>query len=184
VKDDRRPKGWDQTWRPPPYLFVIVLAALHTGIRRGNLLRLRWEQLDLGERKITIPAEETKAGVELEIPVHVELAEVLRGLLRGRDKLNPEAPVIGIELKELKKSFQSAARRADLGHVRFHDLRHTAATWWGERCTHAVLQQLLGHAPGTISLRYVHVPFARLRQVVDRMPGLLDGAPMSAAGAR
>jgi integrase len=160
----------------------VVLGALHTGLRRGNLLGLRWSQVDLGGRRITIPAEETKANAELAIPIHPELAEVLRGLLRGRDRVEPHAPVIGIEVKELKASFLSAARRAGLGHLRFHDLRHTAATWWGERCTHAVLQQLLGHAPGSMSLKYVHVPFAKLRQVVDRMPRLL-AAPAPAVAA-
>jgi integrase len=163
----------EQKFQPPEHLLVAVLIALHAGFRRGNITRLRWRQIDLGERKITIAADEMKANTEHVMPIHPELAEVLRGLLHGHDRIDLDAPVLGGEFSEIRKSFKSALKRAELPDVRWHDLRHTAATWWGERCTHAVLQHLLGHSPGSISLHYVHIPFATLRDVVDAMPRLL-----------
>ncbi len=169
-----------QEFQPPEHLLVAVLIALHTGFRRGNITRLRWPQIDLGARKITIAADEMKANAEHVMPIHPELAEVLDWLLRGRHRVDLAAPVLGEELGEIRRSFKSALKSAELPDVRWHDLRHTAATWWGERCPHAVLQQLLGHSPGSISLHYVHIPFATLREVVDRMPRLLSDSVMPA----
>ncbi|MGH7754076.1 MAG: tyrosine-type recombinase/integrase [Gemmatimonadales bacterium] len=177
---DRRRKQGEQAWPPPPHLFLAVLVALHTGLRRGNTTRLRLSQLDLGQRKINIAAEEMKANADFVIPVHPELAEALTESLRGRGKLGPDELVLGREVKEITKSFKSALKRAGLPPIRWHDLRHTASTWWSERAPQAVKDALMGHAPVGVSGRYTHIPFETMKRVVDCIPRLLTAEPVPA----
>lgn len=164
------------------HLWLALLIALHTGLRRGNILHLRLRHVDLGRPAIILPAEEMKANANHVVPLHLELLRVLRQRLYGRDHHDPDEFVLGRELGQITRSFQGALRRAGIRRIRWHDLRHTAATWWSTRCSYAVLRQLLGHSPGAVTLHYTHVPFEELRQVVFGMPNLLSGgAPAPAA---
>jgi integrase len=106
---------------------------------------------------------------------------VLRGLLARRRKIDPDAPVIGTALGEISTSFKAALRRAELPDMRWHDLRHSFATWMATRCTFAALQQLLGHSPGVVTFDYLHVPFEELRDAVDTLPSLLAAAESKSA---
>ena len=174
MKDGRRPKGWDQKVPPPPYLYMSVLLALYTGLRRSNITRLRWAQVDLKSRKITLPASEMKSKRPHEVPINQDLANLLRKTLKSRRKLDPRSLVLGTSVKSISKSFKSALARAELPNIRWHDLRHTFATWMSTRCSFSALQQLLGHSPGNVTLRYTHVPFEELRDAVDSLPPLIE----------
>lgn len=171
-RSGRRKQG-QQAYSPPKHLFLAVLIALHTGLRRGNVTRLCLRQIDLGQRKITIPASEMKAGRPFVIPIHPELAEVLADVFRERNRLDPDEPVIGREIKEIKKSFKTALGRAGLPSIRWHDLRHTASTWWSERCTVQVQKALMGHSINDVTFEYTHTFFETMKRVVDSMPLLL-----------
>lgn len=182
VKDWKRGE-WLQSWDPPEYLLIAVILAIFTGLRRGNIVNLKWRQVDLGKRKITIPAEEMKANADHVVPIHPELKEVLEGLLGGRKKIPDDEPVLGEKLLAITKSFKAALKRADVRDIRWHDLRHTFATWMSTRCSFAALRQLLGHSPGSVTLQYTHVPFEELQKVVDSLPRLLPEAVGKAAEA-
>lgn len=60
-----------QTWTPPEYLWLAVLLAVYTGLRRANILGLRWRQVDLGQRAIRIEAGSMKAGRAHEVPIQI-----------------------------------------------------------------------------------------------------------------
>jgi integrase len=165
-----------QEFQPPPHLLVAVAIALHTGLRRGNVVRLRWSQIDLEKRTIAIRAEEMKAHNDFVVPIHPELASLLRNVLKAREKIAPRDFVLGAEFKEIRKSFKSALVRAGLPkEIRWHDLRHTFATWVGQKATFVVYRALLGHSPGSVSERYFHPPLEELTRVIDSMPRLLNG---------
>src|SRR6185369_4777339 len=67
-----------------------------------------------------------------------------------------------------------------LPHMRWHELRHTAATWWAERLPEAYKKRLLGHAPSNVSDRYTHLPFSKLKEAVESMPWLLGPGALEA----
>jgi integrase len=180
----------NQRYKPPNHLFLAVLISLHTGLRRGNVLRLGWIQVDLAQRKIRIDGKEMKALSTLEIPIHPELAEVLAEIQKQQEVIDLNGFIIGkgrkkreIEsaepLKDLKKAFKWAVIKAGLvdgeGKPRFrwHDLRHTVSTWLAERYPQAIKDAILGHAPRGVSQVYTHISFQKLKEAIDGMPRLL-----------
>jgi len=179
----------NQRYKPPSHLFIAVLISLHTGLRRGNVLALRWIQVDLAQRKIRIPGREMKARSTLEVPIHPELAEILAEIQKQQDVIDLNGFIIGNAgksefegtepLKDLKKAFKWAVKKAGLvdgeGNPRFrwHDLRHTVSTWLAERYPQAIKDAILGHAPRGVSQIYTHISFQKLKEAIDGMPRLL-----------
>jgi integrase len=105
-----------------PYLLPIVELALETAMRRGEMLSLAWQHVDLERRTALLP--ETKNGHARVVPLSRKAIDVLRGL--GPRAAGPVFPDVGNE--SIKRSFIRAARRAGLEDFHFHDLRHEATT--------------------------------------------------------
>jgi integrase len=149
----------------PPYLGAIVETALNTGMRRGELLSLKWEQIRNGQIYLT----KTKSNKARQIPVNDRLAEVFREVRRGNQLKSPYVfcDSKGRRFYEVRRSFASARQRAGIDDFRFHDLRHTFAS-------HLVMngvslkavQELLGHADIKMTMRYAHLSQAHLREAV------------------
>lgn len=111
----------------PAHLRPVVFAALHTGMRRGEILKLKWEAIRAGYIYLT----ETKTGEGREIPVSDDLADLFKTL---RQENGLRSPYVflgrdGKRIRELRRSFAGACRRAGIKEFRFHDLRHTFASW-------------------------------------------------------
>lgn len=150
------------------YLRSIVITAVHTGMRKSEVLGLTWSQVDLRER--TIALERTKANERRVIPINDVLLQELRSIpLRLRSdfvfcKKN------GDPYGDIGKGFKAAVRRAGIEDFRFHDLRHTFAS-------HLVMsgvdlrtvQQLLGHKTMKMTVRYSHLSKAHLQEAVNRL---------------
>jgi len=154
-----------------PHLKSIVETALHTGMRRGELLSLKWEQMRNG----FIYLKETKSAKARQIPINDRAAQAFREL---RHKNQLKSPYVfcdsqGRRFHEVKHSFTSACRRAGLEDFRFHDLRHTFAS-------HLVMkgiglkavQELLGHADLTMTMRYAHLSQGHLPAAVSALNDL------------
>jgi integrase len=148
-----------------PHLKPIVELALHTGMRRGELLGLKWEQIRNGFIYLT----ETKSGKGRQIPINDQAGRVIRGL-RQKNQLKWIYVFCGPDGKrfyDIRKSFFAACRRAGIEGFRFHDLRHTFAS-------HLVMngvslkavQELLGHADLSMTMRYAHLSQAHLQEAV------------------
>lgn len=169
---DRR-RSWKEKRPPSPGLWLAVLVALHTGLRRKNVLGLKWEDVDLGRRRISIPGPRMKNRHHFETGIHPELADALRQELRRQGKVDGTALVIGRKIKSFEKSFKSAARRAGIpGEIWWHCLRHTFGTWCEDRFHFALYQKLMGHTPKTVSEKYVHITFEKMRDAIDALPRL------------
>jgi integrase len=154
-----------------PHLKPIAEVALHTGMRRGEVLGLKWEQIRNG----FIYLKETKSGKGRQIPINDQAARVFREL---RKKNQLKSPYVfcdskGNRFHEVKRSFTSACKKAGLEDFRFHDLRHTFAS-------HLVMngvglkavQELLGHADLTMTMRYAHLSQGHLQAAVSVLNGL------------
>ena len=188
-KGHRNGQEWTQKAAPPAYLFSAVFFALRTGVRLRNVTGLRWKHLPNDMTELKIGGEEMKSGEPFHVPLHPEITAHLRELLRQykaehRRAPSPEGLVFGDAAAWLKPRFEGALARAGLTeiddkHTRFHDLRHTLTSWCERHCTFAAVQRLLGHAPQSMTHRYVHLNMEELREEVEKLPWLL---PAPAAG--
>lgn len=135
-----------------PRVYPIVVCALMTGMRRGEILRLTWDTVDFDQRVIYVL--ETKSGKPREIPISPKLAAVLGQLKRGPK----DAKLFDVSEDVLHTEFQLALRRASITEFRFHDLRHTFASHFVMRTNDLpTLQKLLGHHSPNMTQRYAHL---------------------------
>ena len=109
----------------PPHLQRIILCALHTGMRRGEILQQRWEDIDFDNRILHVSHSKTPEGEAREIPLTNRLYKMLQAQRAHR---GPVFTYEGDAIKIIKTTWASSLRRAGIRHFRFHDLRHTANT--------------------------------------------------------
>ena len=148
-----------------PHLRPLLIVAMNTGGRRGELFGLRWQDVDLKAR--TISFIDTKNGRRRDIPVNEAVCETLRRLPRKGEFVFSHA---GARLSSVAHAFATACKRAGIQDFRFHDLRHTFAS-------HAAmsgidiptLQQLLGHKTAVMTSRYAHLAPSHVMRAVERL---------------
>lgn len=137
-----------------PYLQPLVVAALNTGMRRGELFGLQWDAVDLRARRIVV--KYTKNGRIRNLPINEALLAMFQSLpgpregfvFRGQD---------GEPIRTVQKSFESAVRRSGVRRRRFHDLRHTFATRLVLRGVDLkTVKELMGHSTILMTARYSH----------------------------
>lgn len=151
----------------------VVIMALNTGMRRGEILSLRWDNLDLKNGFILL--EKTKNGDRREIPINATLRAVLEALPRRLDGgpvfFNPDTDR---EYGDIKNGFNNACKRAKITDFHFHDLRHTFASHLimaGVDIT--TVKELLGHKTLTMTLRYAHLAPSHKVKAVDILDNTL-----------
>ncbi len=139
-----------------------ILFALYTGARKANVLSCRHEQVDMARGKITFRVKSKLPGGKYhEIDIADGLAELLVTRLghepgkKGyifRDHKGKHRYV-----KDNKKAWKSAKDAAGIDNFRWHDLRHTCASWLRQRGVPLeIIQQILGHANISTTAKYIH----------------------------
>ena len=150
-------------------LRLIVVAALSTGARRGELLGLRWSDVDM--QRGTLTFHQTKNGERRSAPL-VGLAHRLLAEHAKVRRIDSDLVFPGLKNKplEIGKMFREAATRAGIADFRFHDLRHTAASYLAMNgATLAEIAEVLGHKTLQMVKRYAHLTEGHTRGVVGRM---------------
>jgi len=137
-------------------LYLLVLFALTTGARRGELLKLTWKDLDFFHRTARLHTSKNKEPRLLPL-----LGPVIEELMQFREAndhlvfpstINPYSPF------DFKKAWQKALKEAALADLRFHDLRHTAASnMVASNRTLFETGTLLGHKQSSTTMRYAHL---------------------------
>ncbi|MBE9528525.1 MAG: site-specific integrase, partial [Proteobacteria bacterium] len=154
----------------PDWLQLIVIFALNTGMRQGEILDLRWSYVDLSRRTATVMR--SKNGERRTLPLNEQALEVLRAKGKVRHLKNDYvfASQTGTRVikRNLARAFSQAREKAVVEEFRFHDLRHTFAT----RLAHAgvdlyTVAKLLGHKDIRMTQRYAHHSVESLRSGVD-----------------
>src|SRR4030042_3734162 len=166
-----------------PHLRPIVETALLTGMRRGEMLSLIWEQIRNGFIYLT----ETKSGKARQIPINDRLAEVLKEVRRGNQLKSSYVfcDSQGQRFLEVKRSFASACRKAGIEAFRFHDLRHTFASQLVMRgASLKAVQELLGHASLAMTMRYAHLSHEHLKDSVNLLNDMPSGKQMVNIGPK
>jgi integrase len=138
------------------HLKPIVTVALHTGMRRGEILGLKWEQVDLTHGFILL--DTTKTGERRELPIDDTLSELFNSMPHSIESIHVFTDKDGNPYKSVKRSFNTACKRAGIHDFRMHDCRHTYASQMvmnGVDLT--TVKELLGHKSLTMTLRYAHL---------------------------
>jgi len=150
-------------------LYTIVVVALSTGARRGEILGLRWPDVDMQRR--TLVFHQTKNGECRFSPLVGHAAEQMRAHAKVR-RLETDLVFPGITGRSLTtgKMFREALARAGIEDFHFHDLRHSAASALAMNgATLAEIAEVLGHKTLAMVKRYTHLTEGHTRGVVGRM---------------
>jgi integrase len=137
------------------HLRAIIICALDTGMRRGEVLKLRWRDVDLETRTITIQAFNTKTMKERQVRTTARLYRELEQLWEASSK-HRDALVFGIR-DTFKTAFYSAIKAAGLAGLRYHDLRHCAASRLVQgQMPLQLVGRILGHTQPSTTYRYIN----------------------------
>ncbi|PLT16307.1 MULTISPECIES: site-specific integrase [Ralstonia] len=141
----------------PPHLRQMARFALATGLRESNVRLLEWSQVDMDRAVAWIHADQAKAGKVISVPLNEDALAVLAEQAKEKKRyvFNYKGAPVG---RIYNHAWQKACARAGLHGLRFHDLRHTWASWHVQAGTPLpVLQQLGGWASYQMVLRYAHL---------------------------
>lgn len=146
----------------------IVIVALNTGLRRGEIFSLKWPDVDFQRGRLII--RKTKANKERFVPMNATVRELLQSLPRLlSDYVFPSPKTVG-RLTDIKKGFRGAVNMAGIENLRFHDLRHTFATRLADAGTDAyTLMEIMGHADLKTTMIYVHASGEAGRRAVEKL---------------
>ena len=152
--------------------YLIVLLAITTGARKGEILSLKWSDIDFQNR--TALLAETKNGKQRLIPLTQPVIEQLMKYRKKNDYLIFHSTVSSTSPFDIKKSWTNALKVSGIGHCRFHDLRHTAASNLVRNGrTLFEVGTLLGHSSTSMTARYAHLAIEDTRNMVDSVMGEL-----------
>lgn len=144
----------------------VVFCALYTGMRRGEILSLTWDNVDLQQDNITLLR--TKSTKKREIPIVKELKQLFLSM-------NPKksGPVFPISRDAFICSFKRTLAKLAIPDFHFHDIRHTFASHFmmsGGSITD--LQQILGHSDLKLTQRYAHLSQEHLKKGMQIIQGV------------
>jgi integrase len=155
----------------------FIRMALHTGMRKGELLGLEWRRVDLQAALVHLEPGNTKTGKRRSVPLNRLASEAILNRMRFRAQHAPASPWVfahrgGQRIQDVKRAFASACQRAGITDFRIHDLRHTCAAWLvsaGVSLTE--VRDLLGHTTVKMTERYAHLAPENVRVAVSVLEG-------------
>ena len=163
-----------------PHIRALVGVALHSGMRLGEILNLRWYDLDFASGFILV--RDSKNGESRHVPMDATLSALFRAYPHrlGTDLVFSSSR--GGRIVDVRTGFQNACKRAELTDLHFHDLRHTFASQFvmagGDLY---ILKEILGHKSITMTQRYAHLSPTYKIKAIDRMNTLWAGAKPQAS---
>lgn len=165
----------------------VVLFALATGLRRSNILDLEWSQLDIQRKIAWIHSEDAKNGRAIGAALNDTACKVLRGQIgkhnrwvfvpmsssvKPNGKLTPEIRKMRVDGN---KAWKAGLKRAGIDNFRFHDLRHTWASWLVQSGVPiSALQEMGDWESIEMVRRYAHLSPIHLTQHAKQIDGILN----------
>jgi integrase len=160
------------------YLYPVVVLALSTGMRQGEIMGLKWSNVDFQHGRIIL--KNTKNGESRGVPVTGLALEAMKNHAKVRkidstlvfpSKANPDKP------QELRTAWLRALKEAKIDDFKFHDLRHTAASYLAmDGASLADIAEILGHKTFQMVKRYAHLSDDHTQAVVKRMNDKIFGS--------
>jgi integrase len=163
---------------PLPHLQALAEFCLETGLRMRNATGLTWQQVDMRRKLLVVPASRAKAGETIAIPLSARALAILKEQQGGHDQY-----VFTVKRPQHRQAvpfsdangaaFKAAAKAAGIPWLRWHDLRHTWASWHIQAGTPPhVLQELGGWKSYDMVRRYGHLTVDHLRQFAEHRKGI------------
>jgi integrase len=164
-----------------PYLYTVVVLALSTGMRQGEIMGLTWDAVDLSQGRAIL--HETKNGERRAVAITGHALELLKELSKVRridcDLLFPAkgiAPQKPQKSMSLRAPWEAAVKKAELQDFHFHDLRHSAASYLAMNgASLAEIAEVLGHKTLQMVKRYAHLSEGHTARVVASMNNKIFG---------
>ena len=148
------------------HLKPIATVALHTGMRKGEILGLKWRDIDI--KRNIIHLLDTKNGEKREVPMNEITQKTIIGVLKHPDSQYVFCNKDGQPYGDIKKSFLTAVNKSGIVNFHFHDLRHTFASQLVMSGVDLnTVRELLGHKSLEMTLRYSHLSPDHKKRAVD-----------------
>lgn len=142
------------------YLPTLILLALATAMRRSELIKLQWEDIDWQQNLIHV--QETKNGENRVIPLTQNLKEILLAIGIGQGRIFP------IQENAVTLAFYRSVKRAGIANISFHTLRHEAITRFFEMgLTIPEVASISGHKSWSMLSRYTHMDYTKIIKKID-----------------
>ncbi len=165
---DEKPKGKKKS---PEYLKNVVMAALLTGLRRGDLLNLKWPDVDLEKGVLFFNEQKKKARRRIKV-LNSDMIGILKSIPQGESEHIFNGPD-GKPMKDIKRSFKTILKRAGIENFHFHDLRHTSASYMVMRgASLKAVQEHLGHTSLGMTQKYAHLSPEFQRSEIEKLSGV------------
>lgn len=153
----------------PPHLSDMAAFSLLTGLRKANVLGLKWRNVDLVRRHAFVSASQSKTRTAIPVPLNDEAVNIIRKQMGKNIEY-----VFTYEGKPVKQcntaAWRKALKRAEIENFHWHDLRHTWASWHVQNGTSLQeLQQLGGWCSFEMVLRYAHLNSDHLQKAAERI---------------
>ncbi len=153
----------------PPHLNEMATFTLATGLRESNVTQLKWGQIDLTKKHALIHADESKSKRPIPVPLNKQAIAVLKAQI-GKNQIYVFTYQGNPVTRCNNHAWQKALKRAGIDDFRWHDLRHTWASWHVQNGTPLhELQQLGGWSNYETVLRYAHLSSEHLRVAAERV---------------
>jgi integrase len=152
-----------------PYMYIIVVLALSTGARKNEIISLKWKHVHLNREVIVL--DKTKNGDVRVLPLQGHALDLIERLHEDKDSCNLLFPrPYGTEPTNIRSYWIKAVQDAGLEDFRFHDLRHTAASYLAmDGASITDIAEVLGHKTLEMAKRYSHLSEAHTKKVVSSM---------------
>lgn len=159
----------------PEHLRDMAVFSVATGLRQSNVTRLQWKQVSIERRHLWVSADQHKNGKAHSVPLNEAALQVLEK--RKGDHQTHVFTYEGNPIVQVNtKAWRNALVRAGIEDFRWHDLRHTFATWHREAGTPThELQRLGGWKTLEMVERYAHVAPEGLQVAASRLDNVLSG---------
>ena len=153
----------------PPHLKAMAAFTLATGLRASNVTGLEWQNIDMVRQNAWIHADQAKTNKSISVPLNDNAIEILRSRLGTHQRF-----VFTYQNKRIQRcntrAWTNALNRAGIENFRWHDLRHTWASWHVQNGTSLQeLQQLGGWSSFEMVLRYAHLSGDHLRSAANKI---------------
>jgi Phage integrase family len=139
---------------------------MNTGLRRGELLKLRWASVDFHHQLLTVEGEHAKSRQTRHVPLNEEAMSMLQ---RWREQSSGGPRVFGVSTG-FRTAWRHILKRANISEFRWHDLRHHFASRLVQRGVPPyTVRDLLGHSSVAMSVRYAHLAPDQRREAVAKL---------------
>lgn len=155
------------------FLRPMIIVAINTGMRRGEIFGLKWTDIDFNARVIHLL--KTKNGKKRQVPMNDKVIDALNGMIKHITSDYVFCTKTGKPFMEIRKPFMRSLERANVTHCRFHDLRHTFASHLMMSGVNPnTLCELMGHKSIRMTMKYAHLAKGHLSDAVKVLSGQFD----------